>query len=63
MLEGEELEVYNFWAACGRSSIDMIAMGSNLTLSKVAGILIKLELKQLIRPLAGKEFELIKKMQ
>ena len=63
MLEGEELEVYNFLAACGRSSIDMIAMGSNLTLSKVAGILIKLELKQLIRPLAGKEFELIKKMQ
>lgn len=57
ILEGEELIISTFLATNGRSSLDEIAMECHLPLSKVAGLLIQLELKDIITPLPGKEFE------
>lgn len=58
-LEGDEKVIYNFLEANGKELLDVIAIQCNIPTYKLAGILLTMELKGVIRPLPGKLFELI----
>lgn len=58
-LENEEKTVYHFLKSNGRELLDGIALNCNMPTFKVAGILLNMELKGVVRPLPGKWFEII----
>lgn len=58
-LSQEEKKIYNYLKANGKSLLDVIAIACDLPGSKVASILLELELKDVIKPLPGKWFELV----
>ena len=58
-LNTEEKKIYNFLKGKDAQLLDVIAIHCELPIFKVAGILLTIELKGLIRPLPGKLFELI----
>lgn len=57
-LNAEEKKVYNFLTENTREQLDFIALNCDLPTHKVAGLLLSMELKGVIRPLPGKYFEL-----
>lgn len=58
-LDSQEKLIYDYLATHGKSMIDTIAVGCDMPTFKVSSVLITLELKNQIRPLPGKLFELI----
>jgi len=51
--------VYDFLKKEGKTLLDLIALNCEIPTSKAAYLLLNLELKGVVRPLPGKEFELI----
>ena len=58
-LEPDEQAVYNYLKKEGKTFLDLIALNCEMPTSKAAYLLLNLELKGAVRPLPGKEFELI----
>ncbi|HLT33127.1 MAG TPA: DNA-processing protein DprA [Aquaticitalea sp.] len=58
-LDGQEKVIYNYLKSNEKQLLDIIAIECQIPIYKVAGILLNMELKGVIRPLPGKLFELI----
>lgn len=58
-LDDNEKLIYNYLKANDKQMLDVIAINCNLPIYKLAGILLNMELKGVIRPLPGKIFETI----
>ena len=58
-LDKNEGVIYNFLKDQGRSTLDIIAIKINMPTFKVISIMLNLELKGMVRPLPGKEYELV----
>ena len=58
-LEPQEQLLYDFLQDQGKQQLDTIALGCNLPTYKIAGLLLDMELKGLVRPLPGKLFEAV----
>lgn len=58
-LEGEEQPVYNHLCQTGKDDFDSIALQCKIPVSRLATILLTMELKGVVRPLPGKVFEAI----
>jgi len=58
-LDDEEKVIYKFLKENDKQQLDVIALSCNMTSFKVAGILLNLELKGIIRPLPAKQLGLI----
>ena len=58
-LEDDEKVIYNFLKTIAPQLLDTIALKCNMPIFKVAGVLLNMELKGVIRPLPGKLFEVI----
>ncbi|MFA5619542.1 MAG: DNA-processing protein DprA [Weeksellaceae bacterium] len=58
-LEPEERLIYDFLKTNGRQQIDVLGAELNIPVFKLNGLLLNLELKNAIKPLSGKFFEII----
>lgn len=58
-LDTTEKIIYNYLKDNEKQQLDVIAINCNLPIFKVAGVLLNMELKGVIRPLPGKLFEVI----
>ncbi|WP_298532389.1 DNA-processing protein DprA [uncultured Algibacter sp.] len=58
-LSATEKVIYNYLKANEKQQLDVIAINCDLPIFKVAGILLNLELKGVVRPLPGKLFEVV----
>ncbi|MEO8932889.1 MAG: DNA-processing protein DprA [Xanthomarina sp.] len=58
-LNDEENIVYNYLKEKDKQLLDVISLECNLPTYKIAGILLNMELKGVVRPLPGKLFEII----
>ena len=58
-LEEEEQKVYGFLKENGKEQLDLIALNCSIPTFKAATLLLKMELKGVIRPLPGKLFEAV----
>lgn len=58
-LTDEERVIYNYLKAEEKQQLDIIALDCKLPIFKVAGILLNMELKGVVRPLPGKLFEVV----
>ena len=58
-LDEEEKVIYNYLKDNNKQMLDIIAIECQLPIYKIAGILLNMELKGVIRPLPGKLFEVI----
>ncbi|CDF81180.1 DNA protecting protein DprA [Formosa agariphila KMM 3901] len=58
-LDDQETLIYEFLKKTDKQLLDSIAIACGLPIFKVAGILLNMELKGVIRPLPGKLFEII----
>ena len=57
-LNAEEKAICNFLSDVGKEQLDLIALHCKMPTFKVASILLNMELKGVVRPLPGKQFEL-----
>ena len=55
----EEKVVFNYLKVIAKDDLDNIALNCSMPTYKLASILLDMELKEIIRPLTGKLFELI----
>jgi DNA processing protein len=58
-LEKEEMILYDFLKEHRKALLDIIALKCNMPTFRVASILLNMELKGVVRPLPGKQFEII----
>ena len=58
-LDATEKVIYNYLKENEKQQLDIIAINCNLPIFKVAGILLNMELKGVVRPLPGKLFEIL----
>ena len=58
-LDTEEKVIYNVLKDNGKMVLDIIALKANMPTFRVASILLNLELKGVVRPLPGKQFEVV----
>lgn len=58
-LDPDEKVIYNFLKDNGKELLDMIALKCDMPTFRVASILLNMELKGVVRPLPGKQFEVI----
>ena len=58
-LDDQEKVIYKYLKENNKQQLDTIALNCNMPIFKIAGILLNMELKGVIRPLPGKLFELI----
>lgn len=58
-LDNQEKVIYNFLKEHNKQQIDTIAISCNMPIFKIAGTLLNMELKGVVRPLPGKLFEII----
>ena len=58
-LDTDERVVYNFLKDNGKEILDMIALKCDMPTFRVASLLLNMELKGVVRPLPGKQFEII----
>ena len=58
-LEDDEKIIYNFLKTLAPQLLDIIALECSMPIFQVAGVLLNMELKGVIRPLPGKLFEVI----
>ena len=57
-LSSEEKLIWNYLSDAGKEQLDLIALHCKMPTFKVASILLNMELKGVVRPLPGKQFEL-----
>lgn len=57
-LDGDEKTIFQYLKANNKAMLDVISLECKLPVFKVASILLEMELKGLVRPLPGKQFEL-----
>lgn len=57
-LDPEEEKIYQFLNANGRQQIDQLSLALKLPVFRLNGVLLNLELKNIIKPLPGKFFEI-----
>ena len=57
-LDDNEKSIWNFLDKNGKEQMDIIALKCEMPTFKLAGILLNMELKGVVRPLPGKLFEL-----
>jgi DNA processing protein len=58
-LDEQEKIIYTYLNKSDKQLLDVIALQCNMPTFKVAGLLLNMELKGVIRPLPGKLFEVI----
>jgi DNA processing protein len=58
-LDTDEKIIYNFLKENGKELLDMIALKCNMPTFRIASLLLNMELKGVVRPLPGKQFEVI----
>lgn len=58
-LDDTETKVYNYLKENNKQLLDVIALNCNIPTYKLAGLLVTLELKGVVRPLPGKLFEVV----
>ena len=58
-LSSDEKVIYNYLKERDKQMLDVIALNCNMPTYKLAGLLLNMELKGVIRPLPGKMFEVI----
>ena len=58
-LDADEKVVYNFLKNNGKALLDLIALKCDMPTFRIASLLLNMELKGIIRPLPGKQFEVI----
>ncbi len=58
-LDSDEKIIYNCLKDSGKELLDVIALKCNMPTFRVASLLLNMELKGVIRPLPGKQFEII----
>ena len=58
-LDEQEKIIYNYLKENDKQQLDIIALNCNMPIFKIAGILLNMELKGVVRPLPGKLFEVI----
>ena len=58
-LDEDEKAIYKFLKAHDKQQLDVIALQCHMPIFKIAGLLLNMELKGVVRPLPGKLFELI----
>ena len=58
-LDDNEKVIYNYLKDNDKVMLDIIALNCNMPTFKIAGLLLNMELKGVIRPLPGKLFEVI----
>ena len=58
-LDATEKVIYNYLKDNEKQQLDMIAINCDLPIFKIAGVLLNMELKGVIRPLPGKLFEVV----
>ncbi len=58
-LEDNEKVVYNYLKNNEKQMLDIIALHCNIPIYKLAGLLLNMELKGVVRPLPGKLFEVV----
>ncbi|WP_299363863.1 DNA-processing protein DprA [Winogradskyella sp.] len=58
-LQPDEKIIYNYLKENDKQLLDVIALECNIPTYKLAGILLNMELKDVVRPLPGKLFELV----
>jgi len=58
-LDGQEKIIYNYLKENNKQQLDTIALSCQMPIFKIAGILLNMELKGVVRPLPGKLFELV----
>jgi DNA processing protein len=54
-----EKVIYNYLRDNGKQLLDVIALNCNMPTYKLAGLLLNMELKGVVRPLPGKLFEIV----
>lgn len=57
-LDVDQNKIYKYLQEKGQQLLDQIALETQIPIHKMAGLLVQLELKGLVRPLPGKRFEL-----
>lgn len=57
-LNEDEKTIFNYLSENGKEQLDFIALNCKMPTFKIAGILLNMELKGVVRPLPGKQFEL-----
>jgi DNA processing protein len=58
-LDEQEKVIYKYLKENNKQQLDTISLNCNMPIFKIAGILLNMELKGVIRPLPGKLFEVI----
>ena len=58
-LDTDEKVIYNFLKDSGKEQLDIIALRCEMPTFRIATILLNMELKGVIRPLPGKQFEVV----
>ncbi len=58
-LDDNERIIYTYLSNNNKQQLDIIALNCNMPIYKLAGVLLNMELKGLVRPLPGKLFELV----
>ncbi len=58
-LDATEKSIYSYLKENEKQLLDVIALNCNMPIFKVAGVLLNMELKGVIRPLPGKLFEIV----
>lgn len=58
-LDTDEKVIYNFLKESGKELLDIIALKCDMPTFRVASLLLNMELKGVVRPLPGKQFEVI----
>lgn len=58
-LESDEQKIYNYLQKTGKQLLDVIALECDFPVYKISSTLLNMELKGVIRPLPGKQFEAI----
>jgi len=58
-LDDDEKSIWRFLTEHGKEQLDLIALHCKMPTHRIAGILLTMELKGVIRPLPGKLFEVI----
>lgn len=58
-LEPKEQHIYDYLQSNNKQQLDAIAIGCDIPIFKMASVLLKMELKGVIRPLPGKVFEAV----
>jgi DNA processing protein len=58
-LNKDEQKIYDYLKNSGKQFLDVIALDCNIPLFQLSSLLLQMELKGIVKPLAGKMFEIV----